>query len=127
MLLFTNYFFLKGFVFFSTTLITGILEEFHECQTHGVNHCTQYIHKDIDAVTDQEDQSHDNRTCNDIVGTHTCCQTVEHTGQDTSGQTEGKQTYIREHITQQTGSHIVAVPQSQSDVDKIFCSGLLYR
>ena len=41
---------LKRFVFLAAAFVSGVLEEFHKGQTHGVNHCTEYIHKDIDGM-----------------------------------------------------------------------------
>lgn len=54
--------FLKRFILFTTAFISGILEEFHKCQTHGVNHRTEYIHKYIDGMADHKDQYHHNRS-----------------------------------------------------------------
>ena len=75
---------------FSATIVTGILEKLHKGQTQ-MNHRTQYIHKHIDRMSDNEYQHHHNRSGNHIVGAHTHSQTVEYSCKDTSRQTEGKQ------------------------------------
>ncbi len=47
----------------------------------------QYIHKDVDRMTYQENQYHHYRTCNYIIRTHSSRQTIEYAGKNTTGQT----------------------------------------
>ena len=82
-------------------------EELNERQTHWVNHCTQHIHENIDCMTDHENQHHYNRACYYIIRTHTYCQTVEHSRQNTSGKSESKQTNVGQNISKQTSNHVV--------------------
>jgi len=58
-------------------------------------------------MTDHKDQHHYDRTGNHVIRTHTYCQTVEHSRQNTSGKSEGKQTNVGQNISQQTGSHVI--------------------
>ena len=95
------------YVFLAAAFVSGVLEEFHKGQTHGVNHCTEHVHKDIDGMTDNENQYHNNRACYYIIRTHTYCQAVEYSRQNTSGKSEGKQTNVRQYIAKQTGDHII--------------------
>ena len=45
--------------------------------------------------------------CYYIIRTHTYCQAVEYSRQNTSGKSEGKQTNVRQYIAKQTGDHII--------------------
>ena len=58
-------------------------------------------------MTDNENQYHNNRACYYIIRTHTYCQAVEYSRQNTSGKSEGKQTNVRQYIAKQTGDHII--------------------
>ena len=69
-------------------------------------------------MTNHKDKHHDNRPCNDIIRTHTFGQAVEHTGKDTTRKSQRKQADIGKDIAQQTGSHVVAIPQTQTDIYK---------
>ena len=74
-------------------------------------------------MSDNKYQYHHNRTDNHIVRAHAHSQTVEYSRKDTSRQTEGKQTNILKHVAQQTRSHVVRIPQTQSDIHKHVLTG----
>ena len=48
----------------------------------------------LQAVTNNKDDSGNDETNHGYIGTHTCSQAVEYTGQDTSRKAEGKETNV---------------------------------
>ena len=52
----------------STTLITGILEELDEGQTHGMDECSQDVHEHVQGMSEDEDDQEHQWTKDDIVG-----------------------------------------------------------
>ena len=109
---------LERLVLLTPSFVTRILKKLHESQTHRMNHRSQYIHKHVDRMTYQENQYHHYRTCNCIIRTHSSRQTIEYAGKNPTRQTSSKQTHLRKDIPQQTGCHIVGIPQTQTDIEK---------
>ena len=83
-----------------------------------MDECSEDVHEHIQCVSDDEDEHNDDGAEDDIVRCQTCGEAVEDGGEDASGESEGKQTHVGQHITQHAGGCVVGIPEAGADVDE---------
>ena len=80
---------------FTTAFKPGILVEFHESQTHRMDERTDHTQSEVNRMTDKQDQEHGYEFYDNWQSIRELkCQSIEHSSQDTSRQTNRKQSDI---------------------------------
>ena len=69
-------------------------------------------------MTGNKDKCRHEESYDGDVGAHTHGQAVEHAGQDTSRETKGEETHVREHVAKQSGNHVVGIPEAETNVEE---------
>ena len=118
-----SFLFCQRVVFCSASLIAGVLEILHECQTQRVHKGSKARHREIQHVTENEDDDaeHPVHSRNRNVENHRS-HYVERISEHTAGKAEGIESDVAQNVAQQSGHHIVCVPKTGADVQKRIAS-----
>ena len=82
-----------------------------------MHECTERRHEDVQNVTEEKDE-HEWKPSYDAVSANHLSKVVECLAEHTAGKSEGEETDVTEHVTEDTGCHVIGVPKSCSDVDE---------
>ena len=88
-----------------------------------MHECSQAGHREVQHVSENEDYDaeHPVHSGDRDVQYHTAHK-VERIAEHTASKPEGIETYVAEHVTEQTGHHIVGVPKSRADIHERIAS-----
>ena len=80
-----------------------------------MHECTERRHEDIKNVSEEKDE-HEWKPSHDAVSAYHLSKVVERLAEHTARKSEGEETDVTEHVTEDTGCHVVGVPKSRTDV-----------
>ena len=90
-----------------------------------MHECAEAGHKEIQHVAEKKYDHERQPLPARVVAQNHLAQIVEGSSEHSSGQSEGIETYVGEHISEYARSHIVGVPEAGSYIDERIASRLV--
>ena len=97
--------------------VTGVLEELKEVESQGMHESTQDAHGDVQDVANNDDEDEEDPVDATVAQSlHT--DGIEGLTEFGTRQTQGIQTQVTQHVTEQARGRVVGLPQTRAHIEQ---------